>query len=60
MVSLTRTIFYNKRTGQGSITLPSETLKKIEQQLSLDKPLKKLSIKILSPKEVKDLKKSQV
>lgn len=55
-MEITRKIFYNKRNGQGSITLPSKTLRELEKEMKLDKPLKKISLKITSPNGLKDSK----
>jgi hypothetical protein len=58
-MEITRKVFYNKANGQASITLPSNTLKQIEKNLKLTKPLDKISLKIFSRKEVHDFKPSQ-
>jgi hypothetical protein len=50
-MELTRKIFYNKRNGQGSLTIPSQVLKKIQNELKTDKPLDKISIKFSVPKK---------
>jgi hypothetical protein len=49
-----RPIFFNRRNGQTSLTLPSEILKQLE--VKDGKMPKKLYIKIFSPDEVKDIK----
>ena len=51
---LNRKVFVNKNNKQGSLTLPSKVLKKIE--LETGKPVDMLKIQILSPQEVKDMK----
>jgi hypothetical protein len=55
-MKLTRKLFYNKRNGQASLTLPSKQLKKIQQCMNSDKPIKKLSFEILTKKEINNLK----
>jgi hypothetical protein len=49
-------IFYNKANGQASVTLPSKMLKQLESDLKLQKPLKKISLKIGGPNGFTDLK----
>ena len=58
-MELTRKIFYNKRNGQASVTLPSKTLEQLQKELNSTKQLKNISLRILSPKEAADFKKSQ-
>jgi hypothetical protein len=55
-MEVTRKIFYNKRNGQASITLPAKELKKFEEGLKLKKPLETISISLHSPHGLKDSK----
>jgi hypothetical protein len=50
-MKLTRNLFYNKRNGQASLTVPAKALKKLQLECNSKKPLKKISFEIL--KEVK-------
>ena len=52
-MELTRRVFYNKRNGQGSLTIPSNVLKKLQEELKIEGPIKNVSIKVSVPKKFK-------
>jgi hypothetical protein len=56
-MKIVRNVFYNKRNNQASITIPIEKIKQYQFLVGSKNPPKKLTLEILSPKEVKDLKR---
>ena len=51
-MKIIRSLFINKRNGQGSVTLPREVLDKLREDLRTNKYPKKISLEVLSPKEI--------
>jgi len=51
-LKIIRSLFINKRNGQGSVTLPREVLDKLREDLRTNKYPKKISLEVLSPKEI--------
>lgn len=50
-MKITRKLFYNKRNGQASITLPSKVLKELHKNLTHPKKLDKISLNIIKPQK---------
>ena len=49
IMKITRKLFINRRNNQASITIPIKVLKKLQEDLKVDKPIKSVSVDISLP-----------
>jgi len=55
-MKLIRRLFINRRNGQASLTIPKSVVDRLQENLKVNKQIKKISLEILDLKEVEKIR----